>query len=89
MFDAVDGSSVKSLRPNWARRVRTFADFQPDTSKLTTWFSRGADGKPTGEVHPDVAHMSDAAVQFRGSILKDINKKKLRDMFDDTLRGTE
>lgn len=89
MFDAVDGSTVKSLRPNWAKRVRTFADFQPDASKLVTWFSRDSEGRAKQEVHPELAHLSDAPPHFRGSIIKDANKKRLRQMFDDALRGNE
>jgi len=74
MFDSVDGASVKS--PAWSSRVRKFADFEP--GKLVTW--HGDDG----EVHPEISsrNLADAPPHFRGSILRDINRKKLRDMFE-------
>jgi hypothetical protein len=89
MFDVIDGSSVKSLRPNWSKRIKTFADFQPDPSNLVTWFSRDESGRPTQNVHPEIAsgNFSDVPAQMRGSIIKDMNKKKLRSMFDDALQG--
>lgn len=85
MFDTVDGGSVKSLRPTWSKRMRRFADFEPDPTKLVTWFSKDDSGNPTGEVHPEIVsmNMADAPNHLRGSVLKDINRKKLRSMFDD------
>jgi tRNA nucleotidyltransferase/poly(A) polymerase len=80
MFDVVDGGSVRSLRPTWSARVRKFADFEPDHSKLVRWHSDGGD-----EVHPEIAsrNMADVLPHMRSSVLKDINREKLRAMFDE------
>lgn len=85
MFDVIDGDTVKNSRPNWAKRVNIFAGFNPDVSKLVTWHARGEDGKPTKEIHPEIAanNLAEIPPHFRGPTLKDLNKKKLRQMFDD------
>ena len=82
MFDIVDGGSVRSMRPTWSGRMRKFADFEPDVSKLVKWYS---DDNPE-EVHPEIVsrNMADVPQHFRRSVLKDINRKKLRDMFDES-----
>lgn len=81
LFDADE----KQARPTWSRRVRTFADFNPDPTKLVSWFARDEKGQPTREVHPEIRqmNMSDVPPHFRGSVIRDINRKKLRQMFDD------
>ena len=78
MFDVVDGGSVKSLRPTWSDRVRRFSSFQPDQTKLVSWLG------DNGELHPEVVsrNLSDVPNHFRSSVLKDINKEKLKGMFD-------
>lgn len=85
LFDVTDSKQTKSLRPSWSKRVRTFADFHPDPTKLVSWFSRDDKGSPTQEIHPEIRqmNMADVPANFRGSVIKDINKKKLRQMFDD------
>lgn len=85
LFDVVDGGQVRSVRPNWSKRVRSFADFSPDPTKLVSWFSRDEHGKPTQEIHPEIRmqNLADVPPHFRGSVVKDINKKKLRQMFND------
>ena len=85
LFDISDDKQVKNLRPTWARRVRTFADFNPDPTKLVSWFAKDEKGQPTKEVHPEIKQMNlaDVAPHFRGSVIKDINKKKIKQMFDD------
>lgn len=85
LFDVVDGKQVKSSRPTWARRLKAFADFSPDPTKLVSWFSKDDQGVPTKEVHPEIRqmNMADVAPSFRGSVIRDINRKKLRQMFDD------
>ena len=62
MFD-VDG---KSSRPQWARLVRSFARFSPDSSKLLHWNSD---------------EFADASPVMKPQIIKHINKEKLKDMF--------
>ena len=81
----VDGSQVRSVRPNWSKRVRSFADFSPDPTKLVSWFSRDEGGKPTQEIHPEIRmqNLADVPPHFRGSVVKDMNKKRLRQMFND------
>ena len=85
MFDTVDGGSVRSQRPTWSARVRKFAGFEPDQGKLVGWHTRDDSGSDTGEIHPEIASrgFADVAKHMRGSILKDINREKLRAMFDD------
>ena len=85
LFDVVDGSQVRSVRPNLSKRVRSFADFSPDPTKLVSWFSRDESGKPTQEIHPEIRmqNLADVPHHFRGSVVKDMNKKKLRQMFND------
>jgi tRNA nucleotidyltransferase/poly(A) polymerase len=85
MFDVVDGDKVKNPRPNWAKRIDTFANFTPDPTKLVTWTSRDESGKPTKELHPEVIknNLTEIPPDFRGAALRDLNKKKLRQMFDD------
>lgn len=84
LFDVVDGDSVKSPRPTWSRNLRSFADFEPDHRQLVSWFAKDAQGNSTGEVHPEIAKRGFANVDaaMRGSILKDINRERLRGMFD-------
>jgi len=85
LFDIVDGNQVRSARPNWSKKVRRFADFTPDPTKLVSWFAKDDQGKPTQEVHPEIRlqNLADVPAHFRGSVIKDINKKKLKQMFDD------
>ena len=85
LFDVVDGPQVRSVRPNWSKRVRSFADFSPDPTKLVSWFSRDEGGKPTQEIHPEIRmqNLADVPPHFRGSVVKDMNKKRLRQMFND------
>lgn len=84
MFDVVKGDSVNTPRPMWANHVRQFADFEPDQRRLVAWHAKDEYGKSTGEVHPDIAQAQKADVppQLRGSVVKDINRRRLRDMFD-------
>lgn len=79
MFDTVDGGSVKSLRPTWSTRMRKFAGFEPDYGKLVRW--HGDDGK----THPEIAarNLGDVPDNFKDSVLRDINREKLRNMFDE------
>lgn len=75
MFDT-DGVSP---RPMWSKRMRKFAEFEPDYRKLVRW--HGDDG----EVHPEIAsrNLTDVPHQFRPSVLRDINREKLRGMFEE------
>lgn len=81
MFDMVDGSTVRSPRPTWSGRMRRFADFEPDQSKLVRWYS----DEQEGEVHPEIVsrNMADAPKHMRSSVLRDINRERLRSMFDE------
>lgn len=85
MFDVVHGGEVRSLRPTWTKRMRRFADFQPDPTKLVGWFAKDDMGNNTGEVHPEIVsrNMAEMPSHMRGSVLKKINGEKLRQMFDD------
>jgi tRNA nucleotidyltransferase/poly(A) polymerase len=85
MFDVVEGDKVKNLRPNWSKRVSTFANFAPDVTKLITWKARDEEGKPTSEIHPEILknNLADVGPHFRSSVVRDLNRKKLRQMFDD------
>lgn len=84
LFDVVDGDVVKSPRPTWSRNLRSFADFEPDQRQLVSWFARDAQGNITSDVHPEIAKrgLTDVDKGIRGSILKDINRERLRGMFD-------
>lgn len=84
LFDLVDGGSVRPSRPMWSSNVRYFADFEPDHRQLVSWFSKDDHGKSTGEVHPDIARkgLAGVAPSLRGPIIRDINRQRLRDMFD-------
>lgn len=84
MFDMVKGSAVTTPRPMWASHVKQFADFEPDQRQLVAWHAKGEDGKSTGEVHPEIVRrkMAEVPPHFRGSVVKDINRQRLRDMFD-------
>lgn len=84
LFDIVDGGSVRAPRPMWSSNVRYFAEFEPDQRQLVSWFSKDDQGKSTGEVHPDIARkgLSGVDPHLRGPIIRDINRQRLRDMFD-------
>lgn len=84
MFDVVDGGSVKSPRPMWSSSLKKFATFEPDHRQLVTWHAKDESGNSTGEVHPEISKRNMAGVdsRLRGSILKDINRERLRGMFD-------
>jgi tRNA nucleotidyltransferase/poly(A) polymerase len=84
MFDVVKGGTVASPRPMWASHVKQFADFEPDQRQLVAWHAKDGEGKSTGEVHPEILRrkMHDVPPNFRGSVVKDINRQRLRDMFD-------
>jgi hypothetical protein len=75
MFDMPDGSSA---RPTWSKRMRRFADFEPDYRKLVRW--QGEDG----EVHPEILsrNMQDLPHPMRSAALREINKKRLMDDFE-------
>lgn len=89
LFDVVDGGQIRSARPNWSKRVRSFANFTPDSKQLVSWFARDDQGNPTKEIHPEIRlkNLADVPPHFRGSVIRDINKKKLKQMFDDTEAG--
>ena len=84
LFDVVDKDQVRSLRPNWSKNVRAFAGFTPDKSKLVSWFANDHKGERTDEVHPEIVQKNLAGVphHFRDSVIKDLNKPKLKGMFD-------
>jgi hypothetical protein len=84
MFDTVDGGSVRSQRPTWSARVRKFAGFEPDAKKLVGWHMKDDSGNDTGEIHPEIVsrRLADIPTHMRGSVLRDINREKLRSMFD-------
>ncbi len=84
MFDVVKGGTVASPRPMWASQVKQFADFEPDQRQLVAWHAKDDEGKSTGEVHPEIVRrkMHDIPPNLRGSVVKDINRQRLRDMFD-------
>ncbi len=88
LFDLVDENKVVTPRPNWARKVKSFAGFSPDYSKLVTWNLKDKDGNLTNELHPEIIsnNLSDVPSIFRNSMLKDLNKKKLREMFHDYMK---
>lgn len=79
MFDVVEGGSIKSTKPSWSKKIRRFADFEPDRSKLVKWYS----DETKQEIHPEILSrkIEDIPIHFRGSAIKDINRKKLKDMF--------
>ena len=85
LFDQVDDRQVRNARPTWAKKVRSFANFEPDSTKLVTWFSKDDQGNSTDEIHPEIRMQNrcDVPMPFRNSVLKDINNKKLRQMFDE------
>jgi len=84
MFDRVEGGQVRTPRPLWAKNVKSFAEFEPDHRKLVTWHAKDDSGKSTGEVHPEIVrgNLADAPPEFRSSVVRDINRRRLRDMFD-------
>jgi tRNA nucleotidyltransferase/poly(A) polymerase len=86
MFDVVDGGSVRSSRPAWSKRIRTFSGFEPDQRNLVTWFSKDDTGNTTGEVHPEIvsSNLAQTPPHLRGSVLRDMNRKRLAQMFDAT-----
>lgn len=84
LFDVVDGGKVVTPRPTWSKNLKKFAEFEPDRRQLVSWFARDEHGKSTGEVHPEIAKrkLSEVPPHFRGPTLKDINRERLRGMFD-------
>ena len=84
MFDFVKGGSVVTPRPMWANHVRQFAGFEPDQRQLVAWHAKDEKGKSTGEIHPEILRrkMDQVPPHFRSSVVKDINRQRLRDMFD-------
>lgn len=84
LFDVVEGDKVITPKPMWSQNVKRFANFQPDERNLVSWHSKDDSGKSTGEVHPEIARLGRAEVppNFRSSVVKDINRRRLRDMFD-------
>jgi tRNA nucleotidyltransferase/poly(A) polymerase len=85
LFDVVDGDTVRTPRPTWAKNLRSFSDFEPDQRQLVTWFAKDAEGKNTDQVHPEITkrNLAGVAGELRGSILRDINRERLRGMFGD------
>jgi tRNA nucleotidyltransferase/poly(A) polymerase len=84
LFDVVKGGTVEAPRPMWASHLKRFADFEPDQRRLVAWHAKDDEGKSTGEVHPEILRrkMHDVPPNFRGSVVRDINRQRLRDMFD-------
>jgi hypothetical protein len=84
MFDVIKGGAITPPRPMWANQVKQFADFEPDHRKLVAWHAKDEEGKSTGKIHPEILrrNMGDVPPKFRGSVVRDINRQRLRDMFD-------
>jgi len=84
LFDVVDGDKVITPKPMWASNLRKFADFEPDRRQMVNWFARDNEGKSTAEVHPEISKRNLAGVDpsMRSAILRDINRERLRGMFD-------
>ena len=72
-------------KPTWSKMIKTFADFQPDSNKLVTWHTKDPEGKTTGEIHPEIVskQLHTVPPHFRSNIVKDLNRNKLKQMFDD------
>jgi len=87
LFDIADKEgNVRSTRPIWSRMIRTFADFKPDPTKLVTWHQKDEKGR-TDIIHPEIVERGYDKVNpaERGLIVRNINKEKLKNMFDDLL----
>lgn len=92
MFDITDAAGrVRSTRPAWAKMIRTFADFKPDSRKLVTWNAKDDQGRRTDQVHPEIANRGLHGVlpQQRGEIVKGLNKDILKKMFGEMLPKNE
>lgn len=87
MFEITDGlGRVRNSRPQWAKMVRSFADFKPDPSKLVSWHEKDQDGRPTGRLHPEIMARGLGSIppEQRGKMVKGINKAVLSKMFGDS-----
>lgn len=87
LFDITDDrGNVRSVRPTWSKMIRAFADFKPDPAKLVTWHQKDEKGK-TDTIHPEIIERGYDKVNpaERGSIIRTINKEKLRNMFGDLM----
>lgn len=88
MFDiADDKGTVRPSRPQWAKMVRTFADFKPNPNDLVNWHAKDATGRKTNDIHPEIVgrgfHM--VPPEQRAAVVKTLNKEKLKTMFADAL----
>jgi len=87
LFDVIDGSQIRSLKPVWSQNVKRFAEFEPNQKELVSWHKKDDDGNNTGEVHPEIIrrNMHNVEPQLRSTILKDINKERLKNMFNSNM----
>ena len=85
LFDLIDGDKVRTPKPVWAGNLRKFASFEPDRRQMVNWFARDDEGKSTSEIHPEIVkrNLTQVPQHFRASVLRDINRERLRGMFDD------
>jgi len=84
LFDVSEGGSIRSPRPMWSQKIKRFAEFEPDPRKLVAWHAKDDAGRSTGEIHPEIARrkLDQVPTHFRSSVVKDINRERLRGMFD-------
>jgi tRNA nucleotidyltransferase/poly(A) polymerase len=84
LFDVPLKGKIMSPRPMWSQKVKRFAEFEPDQRKLVSWHARDDSGKRSGEIHPEIARrgLDQVPSHFRSSVVRDINRERLRGMFD-------
>lgn len=92
LFNLTDAKGrTRSSRPAWAKQVRAFADFKPDSRELVSWHGKDDQGKSTGQIHPDIQSAGLAGIHptQRGEVVKNMNREKLKKMYQDSLPKNE
>lgn len=92
LFNLTDSMGrIRNSRPVWAKQVRAFADFKPDSRQLVTWHVKDDAGVKTSNIHPDIvsAGLSGVHPTMRNQVVKGMNREKLKKMFGELLPKNE
>lgn len=89
LFDVVGPDNVYKSNPKWAKKIKCLSTFNPDYSKLINWNVKDEMGNPTTQIHPEIIarNLSNMPKELRNSVVKDINKNKIIEMFRNHLKN--
>jgi tRNA nucleotidyltransferase/poly(A) polymerase len=104
-FNITDAKGrVRNARPQWAKRVRAFAEFKPDDRENITWNQTqpcsnckgaGCDmcdkGRVESGIHPEITSrgLQIVAPHQRDQVVRMLNKQRLKDAFEKKIAPTE